>query len=425
MNTLHANVRFDATAGAYEVYSQRDEWLAAFDTIAQALAFIHDNAGEEGVHEFDSTGDAYDACQCDEDIKTGDTLIIRDRAYYGVVTGRDEDGFRIREFSEPTSLEVVGLAWAWPLAVTVAAGELHEIEADTGAYARVLADAGIGAAQVRAAVERADKMGLPVRMLFRAWLANAEVAADAAINDANLVAMITDPTPALEAAEVEIMEPVAPAFMVVYRPHNTLVLDTRYYGPFAAWGEAYDFLCELPAIGTHQQPQSGPCASGVKFVQQLTAPALPALEAAEVDLSDHPFSPESIERESGADTASDRAWFAWCKAVERLVGIEDLDGDQATDGYSIDFAHDLFADGDTPEVAALIIADDIEVARLRREGTEITKRTTGLMAWWRLANAEASLRRMSHPGFGVAREAYESGTTPQAWAEAAWREARA
>lgn len=73
--------------------------------------------------------------------------------------------------------------------------------------------------------------------------------------------------------QATIAEPVAPSFMVIYRPHNTLVLDTRYFGPFATHADAYDFLCELPAIGKHQQPQSGPCTAGVKFVQQLTAPS--------------------------------------------------------------------------------------------------------------------------------------------------------
>jgi hypothetical protein len=53
------------------------------------------------VHTFESTGDAYDACQCRDDIKDGDVLVIE------------------RE-------RVVGVANCWPLAVTIERGELHE-----------------------------------------------------------------------------------------------------------------------------------------------------------------------------------------------------------------------------------------------------------------------------------------------------------
>ena len=51
---------------------------------------------------FDSTGEAYDACQCDERIGDGDTLVIK------------REG-------------VVGLAWAWPVALTVTANDLHSL----------------------------------------------------------------------------------------------------------------------------------------------------------------------------------------------------------------------------------------------------------------------------------------------------------
>ncbi|WP_292052574.1 hypothetical protein [Mesorhizobium sp.] len=52
------------------------------------------------IHFFDSTGDAYDMTQCDENIKNGDTLVIVDE-------------------------KVVGLADTWPVAVTKNAGHLH------------------------------------------------------------------------------------------------------------------------------------------------------------------------------------------------------------------------------------------------------------------------------------------------------------
>ncbi|WP_287118322.1 hypothetical protein [Mesorhizobium sp.] len=52
------------------------------------------------IHFFDSTGDAYDMTQCDENIKNGDTLVIVDE-------------------------KVVGLADTWPVAVTEHSGNLH------------------------------------------------------------------------------------------------------------------------------------------------------------------------------------------------------------------------------------------------------------------------------------------------------------
>lgn len=52
------------------------------------------------IHEFETTGEAYDATQCDDNIADGDVLLIA------------REG-------------VVAIADTWPLAVTVAAGKLH------------------------------------------------------------------------------------------------------------------------------------------------------------------------------------------------------------------------------------------------------------------------------------------------------------
>ena len=52
------------------------------------------------TYHFDTTADAYDACQWNEDIKFGDVLIIE-------------------------SERVVGVADVWPLALTENTGELH------------------------------------------------------------------------------------------------------------------------------------------------------------------------------------------------------------------------------------------------------------------------------------------------------------
>jgi len=53
-------------------------------------------------HAFASTGNAYDATQCDEAIRTGDTLVVLPEA-------------------------VVGIAMTWPFAVTETCGKLHAL----------------------------------------------------------------------------------------------------------------------------------------------------------------------------------------------------------------------------------------------------------------------------------------------------------
>lgn len=58
------------------------------------------------IHYFDSSGGAYDACQCDDEIHTGDVLVIDNE-------------------------HVVGLADTWPVAVTMNRGQLHTIEGPT------------------------------------------------------------------------------------------------------------------------------------------------------------------------------------------------------------------------------------------------------------------------------------------------------
>lgn len=41
-------------------------------------------------------------------------------------------------------------------------------------------------------------------------------------------------------------------------------------------------------------------------------------------------------------------WEAWCAKVERLLG-RSLDGNQAVDGFSLDFAFDAYCDLQTPQ----------------------------------------------------------------------------
>lgn len=59
-------------------------------------------AFRRNVHSFGSTGEAYDACQCDDEIQTGDVLVIENE-------------------------KVAGVAHTWPVAVTREAGKLHQL----------------------------------------------------------------------------------------------------------------------------------------------------------------------------------------------------------------------------------------------------------------------------------------------------------
>lgn len=94
-------------------------------------------------HPFASTVDAYDQTQCNPAIRVGDTLLI-------------------------ASEQVVGLSWAWPVAVTAQAGDLHEMAEAESAVADVIRSAGWSPDQIRAAVEVADAQGFTVADWARA-----------------------------------------------------------------------------------------------------------------------------------------------------------------------------------------------------------------------------------------------------------------
>ena len=104
------------------------------------------------LHTFGSTGDAYDQTQCNPALRAGDTLLI-------------------------PSEQVVGLAWTWPIAVTVQAGNLHEMAEAESAVAEVLCSTGWSPEQIRAAVAEAEKLGFAVAK----W---ARTAADSAVASA-------------------------------------------------------------------------------------------------------------------------------------------------------------------------------------------------------------------------------------------------
>ena len=77
-----------------EVWLERDD--AGMHTI---YTYVFAKAASR-VHHFASTHEAYDACQTDDSIATGDTLVIE-------------------------SERVVGVADTWPFAVTAECGDLH------------------------------------------------------------------------------------------------------------------------------------------------------------------------------------------------------------------------------------------------------------------------------------------------------------
>lgn len=61
------------------------------------------------VHFFHSSGEAYDATQCNEEIKNGDVLVI-------------------------PSEKVIGVAYTWPIAVTKEHGAFHSFEDGSDFY---------------------------------------------------------------------------------------------------------------------------------------------------------------------------------------------------------------------------------------------------------------------------------------------------
>ncbi len=90
-------------------------------------------------HAFASTGNAYDAVQCDEAISTGDTLVV-------------------------LAEQVVGVAMTWPFAVTQAHGNLHTLSAPR--EGETLADLSrslhVSAADFVHAAEIAQRFGYPL-----------------------------------------------------------------------------------------------------------------------------------------------------------------------------------------------------------------------------------------------------------------------
>ncbi|WP_199570569.1 hypothetical protein [Streptomyces murinus] len=88
------------------------------------------------VHRFDSTGDAYDATQWNDEIRDGDVLVVESEGVVGILRS------------------------AWPAALTPANGELHKLTAPAGEV-----DGGRYAASVAAAADVARSLGLTLEDL--------------------------------------------------------------------------------------------------------------------------------------------------------------------------------------------------------------------------------------------------------------------
>jgi hypothetical protein len=90
-------------------------------------------------HAFASTGNAYDATQCDEAILTGDTLIV-------------------------LAEQVVAIAMTWPFAVTETCGKLHALSPPRPgeSLAEVACALHVTAADFRHAANLARRLGFPI-----------------------------------------------------------------------------------------------------------------------------------------------------------------------------------------------------------------------------------------------------------------------
>ncbi|NIY68095.1 hypothetical protein [Streptomyces malaysiensis] len=77
---------------------------------------------EPKVHTFGDTFQAYNATQCQEDIRDGDVLLVE-------------------------SEKVVGIAWTWPFALTESIGELHVMTADPRTHQDGMFAAGVALAE--------------------------------------------------------------------------------------------------------------------------------------------------------------------------------------------------------------------------------------------------------------------------------------
>lgn len=120
-----------ADTSAFHVIDESAAELLAFDRFRLESVLGSKLTEAVEIHYFDSTGEAYDAANCDLDIEA-------------VICVPDEG--------------VVGQSWAWPIAVTEAAGEMHHIE--NGKQEAVLKDAGFTPESIEVALALAADYGM-------------------------------------------------------------------------------------------------------------------------------------------------------------------------------------------------------------------------------------------------------------------------
>jgi hypothetical protein len=99
---------------------------------------ILDQTRAPRVHYFESTGDAYDASQCCDEIKHGDVLAVPSRTLNGA--------------EQPVAVAV--LVEAWPVAISSFAGNFHRHDA-TWDWSKVDATGGANAYYMTASLELA------------------------------------------------------------------------------------------------------------------------------------------------------------------------------------------------------------------------------------------------------------------------------
>lgn len=56
-------------------------------------------------------------------------------------------------------------------------------------------------------------------------------------------------------------------FLVIFKPHGELHLNTQYIGPFDTHDEAHDALAQMPALGSC--PSEHALQAGVKWIAEL------------------------------------------------------------------------------------------------------------------------------------------------------------
>ena len=60
-------------------------------------------------------------------------------------------------------------------------------------------------------------------------------------------------------------------WIVIYRAHGELAIETKHYGPFNDYMDAEDYLISLPALGYYDDELHAG-QTGCKYIEQLIEP---------------------------------------------------------------------------------------------------------------------------------------------------------